>query len=874
MGYPQAVGSERKMYKDSKKILGSRLLTTRLLPVFASVSLFGTAAMAQPAKKVSAAIPASALARASESNSRILTIESAKALLDRGTAADLSTRPSLWDWTQPVTMPQVSQITPADTAQTNIAAAPAPEDTSDFLDEVSVTANRRPTRGREITSTTYSVNKQDFKAQGATTVTDALSLVPGVTIGTPALGGVRNAGSIFVRGFNDQRFQLLRDGLPLQRSSNNRNDISRSAILDLERIEVLTGGATLRYGSNSVGGVVNLITETPQGPPKLTLEYQNGSYGFSRYGAKYGGGDDTFSYNIAYEGIVAFNNYPFSFTLPNQALYYGSLDPEVAANPGLQGFLRPEVGPPIEVKGVVNSANNASDQYSAKLVFKPDPNNKIFFRVGQINSQNLADSPGFAYFPACTGTSTPVDANGTPVPCDPQRFVVATATTTRFGTGFDGSADGRIYSPGRAYPLIEPVQTETFRYQRTNQASTEASLRWDYQITPTTSVSSYLSYFGFQGNQFRPNPYFIGTDVLGQNPAGIVATNPGQSSQPYFLGQKLVAETALDTQISPGQKLSFGVNITNDRSYQIQTATGAPAFFDRTITRTSAFLIDDISFGPELIANLGVRYTYSTQFGVVTVPGIGVRYTPSNFISLRANASYVYNAPSLSDLYANSPPFIANPTLVPETGATYDFGFDLTPARNLDLRFTYFNTYLQNPITGVQIFAGGAPVGQQSQNLAGQRSSGIEVLTNWQLNDQLQARLAWTNIDSRAIGRIDNINDTTQTFTFPNFYEYQDAFIPANFVTLGFTYTNKKLTATLLGRYSSGTRRPNSTFYSSAYATLDLNVEVPITDNLTLTGNIFNLTDTQYEYGGGFSSGGFPAPGTTFRVGGRLEIGG
>jgi outer membrane receptor for ferrienterochelin and colicin len=51
-------------------------------------------------------------------------------------------------------------------------------------------------------------------------------------------------------------------------------------VADLERIEVVTGGATLRYGSGAVGSVINLITETPKGPPKLTLSYEAGSTGF------------------------------------------------------------------------------------------------------------------------------------------------------------------------------------------------------------------------------------------------------------------------------------------------------------------------------------------------------------------------------------------------------------------------------------------------------------------------------------------------------------------------------------------------------------------------------------------------------------------
>ncbi|AGY57605.1 TonB-dependent receptor [Gloeobacter kilaueensis] len=53
---------------------------------------------------------------------------------------------------------------------------------------------------------------------------------------------------------------------------------------------------------------------------------------------------------------------------------------------------------------------------------------------------------------------------------------------------------------------------------------------------------------------------------------------------------------------------------------------------------------------------------------------------------------------------------------------------------------------------------------------------------------------------------------------------------------------------------------------TAPFLNLDLNVAIPLTPFFTLTGSVFNLTDTQYEY-----LDGNPAPGMTFRIGGRLE---
>jgi iron complex outermembrane recepter protein len=919
MDYPQAVGSERKMNGNIQRELGSRLLKAALLPAFASVSLYGTAALAQPVKKI-AAVPSNAVARASQSNSSTLTLEGAKNLLDQGNAADLKYRPSLWDWTKPVTTPQVSQIAPSDVPQATVAAAPAPEDTSDFLDEVSVTATRRPTKGRETTSVIYSVKKDDFRALNAQTVTDALVLIPGFQ-GAPSYGGVRNAAGVFLRGFDDQRFQVLKDGLPLQRSSNNRSDVSRFQIEDLERVEVVTGGATLRYGSGAVGGVINLITETPSGPPKLSLKYQTGSYGNNRYVAKYGGGDDTFSYNLVYSGTVSFNNYPLTATIPRSSQFYGPTsnpnseaptaltdpvfgqfpdyinngepnsfglggnDPANSGPIDLFGYLKPEVGPPLSASGTADSSFAAQDTYTAKLTFKPDPNNKITVRATQQNSKNAGDGPGAYYIGNCAGGPSPVpngtlngnrflplDVNGNELPCNEQRYIFNTPSNlAAFPFNYNRNfRSGALITPGFSnLNGVEPLTGTASFFQVSTQTQTEAAVSWDYSITPTTNLNSYFYYYKFSNTSQVPPGFLINTNYSQSgNPADGVF-NPNAASQPYVEGNKVEAQTAINTQISPGQTISLGFNYVQDRSFQ-QRSRGR-SFFDQTISRSSVFLIDDISFGPELKLNIGGRYTYSTQFGVVGTPGVGIRYTPNNLLSFRTNWNYVFNAPSISSLNVSGGPFVANPNLRPESGVAFDAGVDITPSNNVSFRVTYFNIYLDGAI-GTAIFRNVPPFTndsnnvfpflQQERNFQTQYSSGIEFQGNWQVTDQLALQINWTNTDKRLLNATDSID--SQLFT----YQIQNVNIPFNNVGARLTYLNKGFLAALIARYQDGyvldyTNRTPSFF------TLDLNLEVPVTPFFSLTGTIRNLTDARFE-----DPVTIPAPGINFLVGGKLEIGG
>ncbi len=858
----------------------------------ASIGLSGTAALAQPVKRV-AAIPSKALARQSQPNSTALQLEDAKGFLEQGSATDLKDRPSLWDWTKPVTAPQVSQIAPSDVSPPT-EAAPTSESITGFLDAVSVTATRRPTKGRETTPVVYTVKKDDFRALNAQTVTDALVLVPGFQ-SAPSYGGVRNAGGVFLRGFDDQRFVVLKDGLPLQRSSNNRSDVSRFQIEDLERIEVVTGGATLRFGSGAVGGVVNLITETPSGPPKLTLKYQVGSYGQSKYVAKYGGGDDTFSYNLIYSGTVSFNNYGFTAQVPREAVFYGPNDVTSGAScngagvtcadgslgngTSLYGFLKPDVGVPGSAQGTADSSFNAQDTYTAKLTFKPDPNNKITVRLTQQNSKNEANGPGNYYFGACTGGATiaangtynldrflPLDSTGKELGCTNQRFIFNTPSSLlAFPYSYNTTRDGTIsYPTGRSYLGNEKLTGTIDFFQITNQTQTEAAVNWDYQVTPTTSLNSYLYYYKLGGTGYVPPKFYVDSNLFSTN-----TVTPSSASQPYVEGNKVEVQSALNTQISPGQTVSLGLNYVQDRSYQQKLRSRS--FFDQSISRTSVFLIDDISFGPELKLSIGGRYTFSTQFGSVGTPGVGIRYTPNNFISFRSNWNYVFNAPSISDLnIAGGGAFTQNPNLQPESGVAFDAGVDITPSNNLSFRVTYFNIYLDGAIITVAFRNTGPLVDpipgfsflQQQRNAQSQYSSGIEFQGNYQISDQLALQINWTNTDKRNI----NATDSVDSVLFTN--QIQNANIPFNNVGARLTYINKGFLAALIARYQDGyvldytTRTPS-------FFTLDLNLEVPVTPFFALTGSIRNLTDTRYE-----NPVTIPAPGINFLVGGKLEIGG
>lgn len=122
-------------------------------------------------------------------------------------------------------------------------------------DEVVVTATRRPTRADQLPARIEIVTGDDTAARGLITLPDAL----GAT--AVQAGGPGQQTSLFLRGTNSKHALALLDGVRLNDDStpNSQYDFGLDTLGGLERIEVVRGPASSIYGSDAIGGVVNLI---------------------------------------------------------------------------------------------------------------------------------------------------------------------------------------------------------------------------------------------------------------------------------------------------------------------------------------------------------------------------------------------------------------------------------------------------------------------------------------------------------------------------------------------------------------------------------------------------------------------------------------
>jgi vitamin B12 transporter len=145
-------------------------------------------------------------------------------------------------------------------------------------ENIVVGATRIPTPAAEIASSVTVITAADIEARQQRSLPDILRGVPGVNI--VQTGGAGGQTSLFIRGTNSNHTKVLLDGIDISDPStaNGVADISKLLAGDIARVEVLRGPQGALYGSDAIGGVVNIITQSGEGAMKITADAEGGSF--------------------------------------------------------------------------------------------------------------------------------------------------------------------------------------------------------------------------------------------------------------------------------------------------------------------------------------------------------------------------------------------------------------------------------------------------------------------------------------------------------------------------------------------------------------------------------------------------------------------
>ncbi len=164
--------------------------------------------------------------------------------------------------------------------------------------QVVTTATRTETPLEQLGSSTTVITSQEIESRHYSLVTEALRDVAGVNVVQAGpRGGLT---STFMRGANSQHTKVMLDGIPLNdpSSASRAMDLSMLNIDDVERIEVVRGPQSTLYGTDAIGGVINIITKRGEGPTQVRATAWGGSFGEHREAVNVSGGTEWYNYSL------------------------------------------------------------------------------------------------------------------------------------------------------------------------------------------------------------------------------------------------------------------------------------------------------------------------------------------------------------------------------------------------------------------------------------------------------------------------------------------------------------------------------------------------------------------------------------------------
>lgn len=169
------------------------------------------------------------------------------------------------------------------------------------LGQVVVTPTKTESTLGEVPAVVEVITKEEIEARGIKTVQEALKLIPGLKV-TESVSGWGDKGHVEIMGLDAKHTLVLMDGQRVIGGHSSAIDLQSYPIEMIERIEVVKGPFSALYGSDAVGGTVNIITKSPPGKPTVSASTGFGSKNTQIHSTSGG---------FSYKGFGTFLNYTY-----------------------------------------------------------------------------------------------------------------------------------------------------------------------------------------------------------------------------------------------------------------------------------------------------------------------------------------------------------------------------------------------------------------------------------------------------------------------------------------------------------------------------------------------------------------------------------
>ncbi len=244
-----------------------------------------------------------------------------------------------------------------------------PQEKQDSLQhEVVVTANRVETSIKEVASSVTIITREQLAKTGKSRIFEALEEALGMS--STQNGPPGSQATVFIRGANAEHTLVMIDGTEVNDPITPTRSFDMSLLLveNIDRIEILRGPQSTLFGSDAMGGVINIITRQNTGKPKFSLSGFGGSYGTYSGIAEVSGSTATLRYSAS---ASLFDTDGFSAASTN---YEGNKEVDGHRNLSLSGRIGFDLAANLSLDFSVRRIDTETDLDNAGGDFGDDPN--------------------------------------------------------------------------------------------------------------------------------------------------------------------------------------------------------------------------------------------------------------------------------------------------------------------------------------------------------------------------------------------------------------------------------------------------------------------------------------------------------------------
>lgn len=171
------------------------------------------------------------------------------------------------------------------------------------LGKIVISATKTEEYQAKVGSSVSVITAEDIKNTGKNTVGEVLRNILGVTVAqTGSFGGTT---SVYLRGSKPGHTLVMIDGIEVNDpiSTGRSFDFAHLTVDNIERIEIIRGPQSTLYGSDAMGGVINIITKKGEGKPKFDFAQEGGSYNTFKELIDLSGGTEMIDYSLSFSRL-------------------------------------------------------------------------------------------------------------------------------------------------------------------------------------------------------------------------------------------------------------------------------------------------------------------------------------------------------------------------------------------------------------------------------------------------------------------------------------------------------------------------------------------------------------------------------------------